>query len=91
MATSVGVRELRDNLSRVLKRVEEGEVVRVLRHGKDVLELRPLKRRTGNEHVESLKGKGILSGGSGKIGPVRSVKNKMPGKPVSGFIVDERR
>lgn len=91
MSTSVGVRELRDNLSKVLKKVEGGDVVRVLRHGKDVLELRPLKGKTGNDYIESLKEKGVLSGGSGKIGPVRSVKNKKPGKPVSDLLVDERR
>lgn len=91
MSTSIGVRELRDNLSRVLKRVEQGEVVRVLRHGKDVLELRPVKTTAENEFVAHMKGKGILVGGSGKVGPVRSVKNRRPEKPISDIIVEERR
>ena len=52
MAT-IGIRELRDNLSRVIKRVEEGEVIRVLRHGKDVVELRPAEKKRRNGSPES--------------------------------------
>lgn len=29
---NVGVRQLRDNLSRIIQRVEQGEVIRVLRY-----------------------------------------------------------
>ena len=43
---TIGVKELRDNLSRILKKVERGEVIRVLRHGRDVMELRPVVKNS---------------------------------------------
>lgn len=88
---SMGVKELRDNLSRVIKRVERGEVVRVLRHGKGVLELRPILKNAEQDFFDRLKKQGIVSGGSGKIAPVKSVKNLKPEKPVSDIVIENRR
>ncbi|RHA37074.1 type II toxin-antitoxin system Phd/YefM family antitoxin [Cellulomonas rhizosphaerae] len=42
----VGVRELRQNASAVLRRVEAGERLRVSVNGREVAELSPLGRRT---------------------------------------------
>lgn len=89
--TSIGVKELRDNLSRIIKKVEKGEVVKVLRHGKNVLELRPLKRNSDLEFIDTLKQQSIISGGSGKIPPIKTVKNLKPQKPVSDIIIEDRR
>lgn len=89
--TSIGVKELRDNLSRFIKRVERGEVIRVLRHGKRVLELRPIIKSAEQNFVDRLKKKGIVSGGSGKISSVKSVKNLKPEKPVSDIIIEDRK
>ena len=38
---SIGVKELRNHLSWIIRRVEQGDVIQVLRHGKRVVELRP--------------------------------------------------
>ena len=63
---SIGVKELRDNLSRVLREVEKGKVIRVLRHGKDVVELRPVRTRPNQELVDRLKEMDLLGGGHRK-------------------------
>ena len=88
---TVGVKELRDNLSRILKKVEEGNVVRVMRHGRGVADLRPVGKRAEQEILSRLRDKGISAGGSGSIGTVKSVKNLMPDRPVSDFVAEDRR
>ena len=52
MSESVGVRELRDHLSAVLRRVQSGEVVTVTEHGRPVAVLLP---RGGDEPEEALR------------------------------------
>jgi prevent-host-death family protein len=43
MGTEVGVRELRNNLSRYLARVQEGEEVVITDHGRPVARVLPLR------------------------------------------------
>jgi prevent-host-death family protein len=43
--TSVGIRELRDNLSRYIRRIEAGERIAITAHGRVVAELVPLGGR----------------------------------------------
>ena len=89
---TIGVKELRDNLSRILKKVERGEVIRVLRHGRDVVELRPVVKNSEQELLSRLKGKNLLEGGGiGNIGSVKTVKNLKPEAPVSDLIAEDRR
>jgi len=88
---TVGVKELRDNLSRILKKVEKGYVVRVMRHGKGIVDLRPVGKNAEQEVLSRLREKGISAGGNGSVGDVKSVKNLMPGKPVSDFVAEDRR
>jgi len=88
---TIGVRQLRDNLSRILKRVEKGTVIRVLRHGKDVVELRPVTKTIEQELLHRLADKDLLGGGSGTIGPVKTVKNLTPEMPVSDLVIQDRR
>ncbi len=88
----VGIKQLRDNLSRILKRVESGEVVRVVRHGKDVVEMRPVTKDPGQELLIRLRDKNLLEGGGSRvIGSVKTVKNLTPQAPVSDLIAEDRR
>ena len=88
---SIGVKELRDNLSRVLREVEKGKVIRVLRHGRDVVELRPISTSPERELIDRLKQMDLLGGGTGRIGPVKTVRNRNPDRPVSDFVREDRR
>ncbi|MGA1869665.1 MAG: type II toxin-antitoxin system Phd/YefM family antitoxin [bacterium] len=88
---TIGVKEFRDNLSRILKRVEEGEVIRILRHGKNVVELRPINQSLEQKFLENLKEKDLLGGGAGKIGFIRSIKNRKPHMPISDIVTEDRR
>ena len=88
---TIGVREFRNNLSRILKRVEDGEVIRVLRRGKDAVELRPIHKGDEKDLLNRLRNKNLLGGGKGIIGNVKTVKNRKPHMPVSDLIIEDRR
>lgn len=88
---TIGVRELRDNLSRVLREVEKGKVVRVLRHGRDVVELRPVRPAPERDLLERLEALDVLGTGTGRIGAVKTVPNRDPERPVSDLVGEERR
>jgi len=88
---TIGVKQFRDNLSEILKRVEKGQLLRVLRHGKEVVELRPIDRNREQEVFDQLRDKALLGGGTGVIGSVKSVKNRKPEMPVSDLVTEDRR
>jgi len=88
---TIGVKELRDNLSRIVNKVEKGAVVRVLRHGNEVAEIRPVTKTAEQALLNRLRDKNVLGGGTGKIGPIRTVKNLRPEMPVSDLVVQDRR
>ena len=88
---TIGVKQFRDNLSRIIKKVEKGAVIRVLRHGKDVLELRPITMTVEQEFLNHLRDRELLGGGTGKIGRVKTVKNLKPKMPVSDLVIQDRR
>ena len=61
--TSTGIRELKNNLSRFIRRVEEGERIVVTDHGRTVAELGPplLTSRSGHRsRHEELIAQGVL-------------------------------
>lgn len=88
---SIGVKELRDNLSRILKMVEQGRIIRVLRHGKSVVELRPANIKTQHDIINRLRNQDLTEGGSGVIGPIKTIKNRKAGTQVSDFVLEDRR
>lgn len=88
---TIGVKQLKDNLSRFLQKVENGEVVLVSRHGKFIAELRPVFKHKEQEAIAKLRRISLVSGGSGKIGSVKSIKNPVSDSPISDMIADDRR
>jgi antitoxin (DNA-binding transcriptional repressor) of toxin-antitoxin stability system len=88
---TIGVKQLRDNLSCILKSVENGAVIRVLRHGKDIVELRPIIKSLEQKLTNRLRDKELLGGGTGKIGAVKTVRNVRPEMPVSDLVIQDRR
>lgn len=88
---SIGIKQLRENLSRILERVEKGEIIKVSRHGKGIAELRPMEEDKEQALVAQLEAKGLLGGrGKGIIGPVKNVENLKPEKPISDFVIEDR-
>ena len=82
----VGVRELRDNLSRYLERVREGEEVVVTEHGRAIARLLPL---TGERAIDRL----IREG---RVTPAASANRSRPKPvktegPVSDLVAEQRR
>ena len=50
--------------------VENGEVVTVLRHGREVVKLKPVEKNREKELLARLRDKQLSQGGAGKIGTV---------------------
>ena len=82
---SVGIRELRDTLSRQLDRVREGHTVTVTDHGKPIARIVPIEGQSVFERLVA----------EGKITPARSGKRHVPepvitGASVSDLIAEQR-
>ena len=89
---SIGVKEFRENLSRILNRVEQGEIIQIQRHGKKIVELRPAEKTSAQTLLNRMKKRGLLEGGSGIFSrKICTIRNSKPGKAVSDYISEERR
>ena len=87
----VGVRELRQNLSVYLRRIAQGETLRVTDHGHPVALLTPL-RDTGAPVLDRLEAEGRLE----QRAPRRTgllpkpVARNPGGRPLSELLIEER-
>ena len=89
MAT-VGVRELKNRLSRYLRDVKRGRPITVTERGRSVAILIPADNHPDAQIARELSRKGIGSWKGGKPkGASRPVVIK--GKPVSQIVLEERR
>lgn len=84
----IGVRELRDNLSRTLHAVSRGERIRVKRHGRVLAELVPAGEPQ-DEEIRSLTAAGRLTPPS-RVKPRRAPRLVEARQPASRFVLDER-
>lgn len=91
MSTTVGVRALRNSLSRWLRLVQGGESVIVLDRGRPVAVLSaPLHRgvsRSTAGHLASLAARGLILLGTGSRG-VRP--RRLPRANLSGAVIEDR-
>jgi prevent-host-death family protein len=83
----VGIRELRDGLSRYLARVREGGTITITDHGKPIARIVPVGRLTTYEQMKL----------DGRITPAQRPKGPAPepielasGGTVSEFIAEQR-
>jgi len=83
----VGIRVLRDNLSRYISRVREGEEVIVTDHGKPVARIAPLDRP---DLLERLISEGVVTPPLDRE-RTSSGKRVKPAAPVSPLIIEDRR
>ncbi len=89
MATDIGVRDLKNQLSRYLQDVKQGRSITVTERGKAIAVLVPAGRPDVRA-VQELVARGVGSWKGGKPkGIPRPVVIK--GKPVSEIVIEERR
>ena len=88
--SEVGVRELKNQLSRYLKRVQEGEEITVTERGRSVARLLPVIASDLKKDLEPLLGKGAVRWGGGKPRGT-SRRPVIQGRPLSEMVVEDRR
>lgn len=83
--------DLKNQLSRYLDYVRNGETVLVLDRNIPVAELRPVSEKNTNGRIAALERKGIIRRGSGRV-PTKFLKKIPTGKPsgVLAALLDER-
>jgi prevent-host-death family protein len=89
---SIGVRELRQQASRYLREVEQGETIEVTDRGRPIARLVPLPRAGALEELET---SGRLTRAAGdvlELGPPMAPAPAvvLPGEALSGLRADER-
>jgi prevent-host-death family protein len=88
VATSVGVRDLKNNLSRYLDRVRSGEEIVVTDRGRPVARLTAVDAST--DRLTNLVESGVVRPpeSTGRRRPRRRIASK---QPVSGIVGEQRR
>jgi prevent-host-death family protein len=88
--TTVGIRELKNNLSHYLRDVKKGKPVTVTERGESIAILIPVQNHPDAQLARELSRKGVGSWKGGKPeGASRRVVVK--GKPISKIVLKERR
>ncbi len=87
---SVGVRELRDNLSEYLRRVREGELLVITDRGQPIGELGPAAASRNSQRARALARKGIASWSGGKPKGLLRAPRPRAGL-VSDAVIEDRR
>jgi prevent-host-death family protein len=88
--TSVGVRDLKGQLSRYLRRVKAGERLAITERGKLIAVLSPPAESAAEQQLETMLREGIASWDGGKpAGASRPVK--LRGPSVADAVIEERR
>jgi prevent-host-death family protein len=86
---TVGVRELRQNLSVYLERVKRGEALTVTEHGEEVAILRPMPR--GSSVVERLVAEGRARPATRPLSDLPRPRRATPGSRSLERILDDLR
>ena len=87
---SVGVRELKGQLSRYLKRVKGGERLAITERGKLIAVLSAPPASVAEQQVEAMLREGIASWEGGKpAGALRP--GKIAGRSVADTVIEDRR
>lgn len=87
---TIGIRELKENLSRYMKKVKTGEKILVTDRKKEIAVILPLEKQAKEENIFRLIRRGAASWSGGKPAgiPKRIVSR---GKSVSGAVIEDRR
>jgi len=88
--SQVGVRELKNRLSRYLKRVKEGEEIVITDRGRSVARIVPARASQFKRFVEPLLREGVVRWSGGKPRGL-SRRPAIQGKTLSEMVVEDRR
>jgi prevent-host-death family protein len=87
---TIGIRELKENLSRYLRRVKTGEKIIITDRKKEVAIIIPLAQRAQQEKIYQLIQRGMANwSGTKPLGMPRRIVSK--GKSVSSAVLEDRR
>ena len=90
---NVGVKEIKNNLSRYLTHVKKGEEVIITERGKPVARI--IRENMGNSSIRtailSLVENGTVVLPSRSLNKNQIKPKKIPGKPVSEMVIEDRR
>jgi prevent-host-death family protein len=86
--TSVGVRELRQRASELLRLVEAGETIEVTDRGRPVAILAPIPDRGT---LERLRAAGDITGGVGDIDDLPEPLTRADGQPLPSVVLADLR
>jgi prevent-host-death family protein len=87
---TIGLRKLKENLSRYMKKVRTGEGIIITDRNKEIAIILPLEKKSNEEKIHKLIQRGIASwrGGKPQGMPTRIVSK---GKSVSDAVIENRR
>jgi prevent-host-death family protein len=90
---SVGIKKLKNNLSKYLYQVKKGEDILISERGKVIARIiqEDPKNISLREILSPLIVKGLIALPSQKIDKEISSPVKLPGKPVSDMVIEDRR
>ncbi|MBP9020819.1 MAG: type II toxin-antitoxin system prevent-host-death family antitoxin [Syntrophobacterales bacterium] len=90
---NVGIKEVKNNLSRLLARVKAGEEILITKRGRPVARI--VKESQSDQYVraalEPLTRKGLITLPSRNILKDRISAVEVPGKSVSEMVIEDRR
>lgn len=94
MDTSVGMRELKENLAQFVERAEHGETVTITRNGNAVAQIVPNSRKLPETEEEAEKILEARFGGKLKrfdLSKIKPLDVELKGPTMADLIIEERR
>jgi prevent-host-death family protein len=88
MARTVGIRELKNNASRIIEQAEAGEPITVTRRGEPVATIVSAAIPPG---LARLIAEGTVRPGNGKRHVPKPIKLRGPGKTAADYVSEDRR
>jgi len=86
----IGIRELKENMSRYMKKVRTGEGIIVTDRKNDIVIILPLGIKAGEEKLYQFIQRGMASWSGGTLEGMPK-RNILKGKSVSSAVIEDRR
>jgi prevent-host-death family protein len=87
--TKVGIRELKENLSKYIAKVKSGQSIVITEHGKPVGRIIP-EGQSLEERVEALRQAGVIAWNGKKLGDIKPPAKNRSDKLASDIVIEMR-